>query len=199
MKVDAGPDQEERHVQVDLLESQDLVGRAPPPGRAQTYSFGSMHRDRNEQHDAVRNQPARRLRRCAGRPGPTVRRSCAAASAARAIRASGPRQSAKPISHDGRNCAGLQDHADRAEHRAGDADDQAALLQAIRVPRDAGGESYVSALVLDRALRRRAGGLRELRPILGRHVGLASRAGSVAARECTPQSPSDRAARSAPR
>ena len=54
-----------------------------------------------------------------------------------------PRQSAKPISHDGRNCAGLQEHADRAEHQAGDADDQAALLQAIEFRRTRLGELCV--------------------------------------------------------
>ena len=42
-----------------------------------------------------------------------------------------PRQSMKPISHDGRNCAGLQDAPTAPIAEPGDADHQAALLQAI--------------------------------------------------------------------
>ena len=80
---------EERQVQVRRLDLQDLVGARPRRAAPRRRASAAPNSDRHEEQRARTAAAAAGLEDAPRRPGPTARRTCAAASAARAIPATG--------------------------------------------------------------------------------------------------------------
>ena len=157
-----GADDEERHVQVRRLHLEDVIAPRTASGPRPLVEPRQSEQDRHEQQRHERQVAARRLEHAPRRPGPTVRPTCAAASAARASRATGRGRTGSRSATTGRTDRGS---ATRRSHAGGEARGRPTMSARCCSRASAGTSVVITACVSIRSvlLRRRVSPVRRRR------------------------------------